>query len=427
MGKFLSSDHLNIIAKRTGFKQRSSLITPETFLNLLFLSNAQRCPTLSEYSVGLAYTASIEVSKQAIDKRFNAKTQAMLSFILQEIVSKQLRRATPLKNQFFSEIRIQDSTEFVAPAKLANTFPGYGGTGREAIVQVQLEYELIKGKVTELSLGSARDCDMIEGMKNISKIPRNALLIRDLGYFSPNLFEEIRKHDLYFVSRAKPQWSMYQLCDRELVPLTIGDIKEKLLAQKGKYLDLDILVGSKAKSPVRLIASLLPEEQTQKRLKRKKDNRTHLSKLTQESACLNLFLTNVERRKYDAAQICGLYSIRWQIELMFKTWKSIIQLHNIHPMNPTRFQCVLLVKLIWIMLNWTLLLLIEQNQLYEISFHKLSRTLVSRSQLLTLKLIQDQRAFFHWLMHLSDISRRHHRKEYKKGDHSLQEIIRGAT
>lgn len=348
----------------------------------------------------------------------------MLTHILKEVISKQLKKNGKLSHSHFSEIRIQDSTEFVAPKNLATTFPGYGGVGRESIVQLQLEFELLTGKVTELSYGSARDSDVVEGMKTIDQIPGKALLIRDLGYFSPKAFEEIRKREAYFISRCKPQWSMYEKHDEELVPLTLAEIKKRLQSHTGKYLDLDIYLGSKIHSPVRLIASKLPEEQTQKRLKRKKDNRTHLSELTKESASLNLFVTNVEREVCDAAQIHKLYRLRWQIELIFKTWKSIMQLHKIHSMNAIRFQCVLLIKLIWVMLNWSLLQLLEEKGTCEVSLHKLSRTMTSKVQPLSLKLIQDQEAFFKWLMILLQISWKHHSKEYKKGDESIPDVLK---
>lgn len=378
---------------------------------------------MSDYSIGLAYESSINVSRQAIDKRFNTKTEAFLSEILQRIISKQFKRVPCVKDGPFSEIRIQDSSEFGVPKNLASTFPGYGGVGREAIVQIQFEYELLHGKVTELSLGSALDSDAKEGMKNIDQIPEKSLLIRDLGYFSPKAFNEIGKRNIYFVSRAKPQWSMFVIRDGELTKLTIADIKKRLLNQRQGFLDIDVLVGAQTLSPVRLIASLLPEEQGQKRLKRKKDNGRTLSKLSQESACLNLFVTNVERQKCDANQIYKLYALRWQIELVFKTWKSIMHLHQIQPMNATRFKCVLLIKLIWVLLNWSLLLLAEYKQAYSVSLHKLSRTMVSLAHQLSLSLIQNQRAFHIWLTELLILSHRHHRKEYKKGDESIRTIL----
>lgn len=154
------------------------------------------------------------MSKQAIDKRFNERTKAMLSTILEKVMSQQLRKK-PLfvkHKSHFTDIHIMDSSEFGVSKKAAAAFPGYGGPGREAIVQIQFEYQLLGSRVNQLSIGSALDSDAKEGMKNIDDIPPKTLLIRDLGYFGPQAFKEMSQRDLYFIGRAKSQWTL--LCQR---------------------------------------------------------------------------------------------------------------------------------------------------------------------------------------------------------------------
>lgn len=347
----------------------------------------------------------------------------MLAQLLQDIMSSQIKRKSVHTDSHFPEIRIMDSSEFVVSKNLADAFPGYGGLGREAIAQVQLEYELLSGKVTELGLGSALDDDSIAGMKNIDQAPPKTLLIRDLGYFSPKAFKQISESDLYFISRAKAQWAMYIKKDGQMEQLTIEDIKNKLKEQEDKYLDLEIFLGSKVRTPVRLIANQLTEDQTQTRIKKKKANRGALSQQAIDSACLNLFVTNVEKEKCTAAQVYDLYTLRWQIELIFKTWKSILKIHKLHPMNARRLECVILIKFIWVMLNWSILKLIEEVTFTEISPHKLTRTLISRNQVLNFSIIQNHQLFIQWLHKLFEISIKHHRKEYKKGSRSIPEIL----
>ena len=62
----------------------------------------------------------------------------MLSEILKKVMSKQIKRKLILSDDtsHFTEIRIMDSSEFVVSKKVAESFPGYGGKGREAIAQV---------------------------------------------------------------------------------------------------------------------------------------------------------------------------------------------------------------------------------------------------------------------------------------------------
>lgn len=343
----------------------------------------------------------------------------MLTRILQEAISKQAnRKLLAIPRCHFSQVRIMDSTEFVVSKKVADTFPGYGGQGREAIVQVQLEYELLGGKVTELSIGSALDADSTEGMKNIGRIPERALLMRDLAYFSPKAFRELAKMNLFFISRAKTQWSFFVKENGSLTKLTTKDIIEKLKTQKEKYVDMEVIVGDQARTPVRLIANLLTEEQADKRVKKKKANGS-LSKHAEENACLNLFVTNVGKEQCSAAEIYQLYRLRWQVELVFKTWKSILSVHKTHSMNATRLECQLLVKLLWVVLNWSILKLAEETTKREMSLHKFTRTLMARSKGLDMALFQDKERLMGWVHKLISISMFHHKKEYRK---SLDEL-----
>jgi len=56
-----------------------------------------------------------------------------------------------------------------------------------------------------------------------------------------------------------------------------------------------------------------------------------------------------------AKEIISTYKLRWQIELIFKTWKSNLNIHKVKPVKQERMECQLIAKLIWILLNAKLL------------------------------------------------------------------------
>lgn len=403
--------------------KRRSTISPKNFLDTVFFCNQANSPSLSEYSIDLAQQGT-HVTKQAIDKRFNEQTKAMLSNLLQDVIAHQLPAKTGGEGyrRLFTDIRIMDSSEFNVSKRAATVFPGYGGEGREAIVQIQFEYQLFGGKVTTLSVGSALDSDSAEGMKTINQIPAQTLLLRDLGYSSPKAFRELSKRGLYFISRAKSQWNFYTFKDGQYRQITTANIINRLKHARGNYIDLEVFVGEQVRTPVRLIANLLSDEQKKKRLKKKSANRK-LGKDALESIGLNLFVTNVEGHKCSAHEIYELYTLRWQVELVFKAWKSIMRVHKIHCMNPIRLECIILIKLLWVMLNWSIVQCLKQVTRMDLSYHKAVRTLMARSQTISRAIMENLELFERWLCRLIDICKLHNVKEYKKnGNKTMAEV-----
>ena len=66
---------------------------------------------------------------------------------------------------------------------------------------------------------------------------------------------------------------------------------------------------------------------------------------------VSLYITNVDENILDSEQIHKFYSLRWQVEIVFKTWKSIFRIHGIKPVKLSRFQCQLYGKLILVLIS----------------------------------------------------------------------------
>jgi Transposase DDE domain len=63
-----------------------------------------------------------------------------------------------------------------------------------------------------------------------------------------------------------------------------------------------------------------------------------------------ILLTNVTAQQLSAQQLLEAYGCRWQIEVLFKSWKSHFQLGKLPTRNPTWVQIQLLAKLLAIAL-----------------------------------------------------------------------------
>ena len=63
-------------------------------------------------------------------------------------------------------------------------------------------------------------------------------------------------------------------------------------------------------------------------------------------------ITNAHEDIMPLAEASMFYRLRWQIELIFKTWKSLASIDKVKKIKKERFECQLYARLIWILLNW---------------------------------------------------------------------------
>ncbi|WP_321035053.1 transposase [Bacillus cereus] len=54
---------------------------------------------------------------------------------------------------------------------------------------------------------------------------------------------------------------------------------------------------------------------------------------------VNLLVTNTSSEKLPATEVYIFYSLRWQVEILFKIWKSIFRIHISKRMELEQFQC----------------------------------------------------------------------------------------
>jgi hypothetical protein len=129
------------------------------------------------------------------------------------------------------------------------------------------------------------------------------------------------------------------------------------LREQADHGEIEVYLGLKKQVRVRLIFQKLPPAVWEERLRKVK--RTAQRKqhgLTAKHLVLqawNLFTTNVPPTWLDSQQVLGLYRVRWQIELLFKLWKSQAKLSQVGHYRHARIVCQLYARLIAVVLfNW---------------------------------------------------------------------------
>lgn len=347
----MGSQALRELAIATGFCQRSSKLPPEVFFDLMFysvsLSHNSSLESLVSY---LKKRYGIQIRKQSLDDRFSEKTLNFVKAVLKRLFSEQFSGML-FTGDFlcqYNHVRIKDSTTFKVPNNLVNQYKGRSGT---AVITIQYEFDLKTGKFLDLTLTQAVRNDQSDAQETAENICKNDLIIRDLGYFSTGAFKKIDKAEAHFLSRLQAATAVYDENNVEI------DFKKQhaFMTKNGiEKCERQVFIG-KNKLPVRLVIGLVPVRVYEQRIRSKDKEEKHrgyqMKDRTKFLLHFNLFVTNVDAKKLPLEKIMPLYRFRWQVELMFKNWKSVFSIHKLQKMKEKRYITMLYIRLILIIVN----------------------------------------------------------------------------
>jgi hypothetical protein len=181
---------------------------------------------------------------------------------------------------------------------------------------------LKKGIFSDLKLFSFRDNDQKDASRIIPSLNKGDLIIRDLGYFVIEAFNQIKSRDAFFLSRFKYNLSVFDPKNNKQLDLL------KLIRKK-QFLDMDVRIGSSGKLTCRLVAIKLPKEiadERKRKAKQNRDKRANHSKEYYELLGYSIFITSVSREIWTPKDLVQAYKARWYIEILFKGWKSNLKM-----------------------------------------------------------------------------------------------------
>jgi len=286
----------------------------------------------------------------------------------------------------FKRVLIKDSVCFQIDESLAEYYPGSGGDGSDASIRIQFEYELLSGTITDLSINAFNEQDAKDSLATIEMTKAGDLIIRDLAYMSIAALKKIIEKHAFYLCRPHTGINMYEKINAEFVEIDFNKITQHLKKNKLSVIEKSVYYGAVEKIATRLIIHLLPVEELEKRLRKANKNAKKkgrkLSKQYKTRAALNLFITNASREKIPPEKVWPIYRLRWQIELMFKVWKSICDIEKVKKVKKERLECYILSRLIFITLAWKMVWTIAKNLFYfsgkALSFFKAFKALFRR-------------------------------------------------
>jgi putative transposase len=236
----------------------------------------------------------------------------------------------------FADILIPDGCAF----KLAKALTGlYPGTGTDAELKLHAVYSVRVGAEVSLSssAGSMHDSDGFWPEPWQS----GALYIWDLGYQNSHRFVQAQRAGAQVLQRLKDKVNPVVLASygptgrrRALVhddgsPMRLNEAIEFGFVHKSAVLDLDIeLVGEKGdKTTVRVVCVPFAGED-------------------------RYYQTTLCREVFTPQDVAELYRIRWEVELLFRSWKGALRLDEVRRLkNPQSLQTAVYAALCASVLN----------------------------------------------------------------------------
>ncbi len=155
-----------------------------------------------------------------------------------------------------------------------------------------------------------------------------------------------------------------------------------------------------------------------------------VSKEYKARAQLNLFITSAPEELINLETAWKVYTLRWQIELTFKTWKSLWKIDKVKKVKQFRLECYIWAKLFIIVTSWRVLWFIGKmlRQIYgkNLSFYKAMKTIVNYVDRLKQMIVDGTISTGKYLADFLLLSRRKHLLEKKKGSNYSPEILFGS-
>jgi IS4 transposase len=335
--------------------QRKSKLKPEEFIDTLMFSSFDNSQfSLQECCNDLAQQHQKSFSKVALHKRFNARSLDFLKSVLAEQVALKLDIKQENCWQQFNRVLIADSSKFSLPGQYKDDYPGYGNFA-PSLMNIQYCFDLKGGDWENLELTKATQNDKSHSKGTLHQIYKDDLHIRDLGYVTHEYLATVVSKEAFFLNRLHPQWKPVQQSNGKAIEWTA--LYLKMQQERNNRFETTVTIKTnKAVFNCRLIAATVPEQVWAERIRkaqvRAKSMGSPLSDEYKARCRFSIFITNVKQEMLQAADIIQLYRLRWQIELVFKTWKSLLNIHKVKAVKKDRLECQLFARFIWILVNW---------------------------------------------------------------------------
>ncbi|HDR3903042.1 TPA: transposase, partial [Bacillus cereus] len=168
-------------------------------------------------------------------------------------------------------------------------------------------------------------------------------------------------------------------------------------------------------------------ERQKKQMENEKKKGKSYSKKSKILSGMNVYVTNTPWEWVSTKQVHELYSLRWQIEIVFKTWKSLFDIDHCRTVKQERIECHLYGKLIAIFLCSSTIFkmrqLLLQKEQKELSEYKAMGMIQDHLLLLYQAVQKNTQELTKLLIHLFHLLQQNGRKSHRYEKKTVFDIM----
>jgi hypothetical protein len=346
-------------ARRLGLIKRTRKVDGASLCQtLVFGYLAYPRATLSEL-VQTATICGLTISPQGLDywlhgavaRRVADWLRALLEAALQETVTQEAH-LVPLLDRFAAVV-VEDSSILTLPGEYAALWPGCGGSpgASGAALKLAGRWNLTSGALSLLlRAGKAHDGTIADGRE---ALPAGSLYLIDLGYFALKRLAAVAQGGAFYLCR-------YLVGTTLVVDGKRWAASAFLAAQASRTVECEVVLGIAEPLSCRLLAIRVSKAEAAARRRRMhaeaRRNGGTPSKERLALADWTILITNVPPERLSLEDALVLARVRWQIELLWKVWKTDGGLRVSQSQKPEHRLCEVYAKLIALVVqHWTVL------------------------------------------------------------------------
>jgi len=312
----LDADVLNERGKQRGFAKRERLITPFRLgLSVVASMATQQVQTIADLHRQFNELWAFESDDKAFYTQLRKSRspeffRASLCHIMRQLTMKVLGFEAGEAFRAFNRLIRQDGSSFALHKALAEVFPGRFNAVSPAAVELHCTLDVLQDAPITMALSP--DTDAEHDYRPEPESLRGDVFLADRGSLDLTYLRDIDRHGGFFIVRSKSN----------LNPRVIAAYREdgqRLKSCQDRDFQAITSKFPKQQRAELAVEGLIEGEPFRGRL---------IVRWNPETTCFDSLLTNLPQDRYTIRIICLGYKLRWQVELLFKEWKSYTNLHK---------------------------------------------------------------------------------------------------